>query len=48
MLGSTLSERPPGGLGLHLVRSFADDVAYERSGSSNRFRMQVLRPEVAG
>ncbi len=31
----SLDEREPGGLGIHLVRCFADDLSYRRDGSKN-------------
>lgn len=44
---ASLRDRPIGGLGLHLVKCIADEVAYERLGSSNRLRMQLHRPRAA-
>jgi len=32
-------DRPVGGLGLFLVRSFVDELTYERSGGRNRLRL---------
>ncbi len=34
-LESTLEERAVGGLGVHMVRSIADDVSYARKGDTN-------------
>jgi len=34
-LEGTVEDRPIGGLGLHLVRRFADDVSYSRDGGRN-------------
>lgn len=36
--GLALEDREVGGLGIHLVRKLADEVAYERRGERNRLR----------
>lgn len=36
--GLPLEERDVGGLGIHLVRKLADEVAYDRRGGRNRLR----------
>jgi anti-sigma regulatory factor (Ser/Thr protein kinase) len=41
-LRAPLRERRPGGLGLHLVRTLAPDIRYERAGEWNRVTL-VLR-----
>src|SRR5258708_50952 len=38
-LSAELRERKIGGLGIHLIRSLMDDVAYDRIGGKNRLRM---------
>jgi anti-sigma regulatory factor (Ser/Thr protein kinase) len=38
-----LQERGPRGMGLHLVRSTAEDISYERIGGRNRLRVTVPR-----
>jgi serine/threonine-protein kinase RsbW len=38
-LDAPLEERPVGGLGLHLLRSLADGVSYERSNNKNVIRL---------
>jgi len=38
---AALSERPEGGLGIHLVRRFADEIEYRRLAGENRVRMRV-------
>ncbi len=35
-IGQPLEDRPVGGLGIHIVRSLIDDVAYSRTGDKNR------------
>lgn len=35
-----LSERPVGGLGIHLIRSFMDELNYRREGGRNLFQMR--------
>ena len=37
---STLQERPIGGLGLHLVKSFADRIAYDFVDGKNRLTVE--------
>jgi len=37
---SSLEERAIGGLGLHLVKSFADRITYEFAGGRNRLTME--------
>lgn len=39
-----LEARTPGGLGLHLVRSIADEIAYERRGGKNVLTMRLRVP----
>ena len=34
------SERPVGGMGIHLIRSFMDDLGYRREGGRNVFQMR--------
>lgn len=38
-----LAERRAGGMGLHLVRSMADELTYERAGERNRLVAAVSR-----
>ena len=38
-----LAERPIGGLGLHLVRSMAEDIRYERRDGRNHTELRVPR-----
>lgn len=38
---AALRDRPVGGLGLHLVKHMADELAYVREGDANRVRMRV-------
>jgi serine/threonine-protein kinase RsbW len=38
-----LEERGPRGMGIHLVRSMAASIAYERIGSRNRLQVVVAR-----
>ena len=45
-LVSPLAERRVGGLGVHFVKSIADEVSYERSEGANRLSMR-LRGEYA-
>lgn len=43
-----LSERPIGGLGIHLIRKFMDGLGYRREGNRNVFRMcKRLKPSPA-
>lgn len=35
-----LEERPPGGLGIHLIRRFMDELTYRREGERNIFIMR--------
>ena len=45
-LSSTVEERPIGGLGLHLIKTFADRVNYEYSDGRNRLTLEHdLKPE---
>jgi len=44
---ATLTDATPGGLGVHLVRKFADACTYHRDGEHNVFRMEI-RPHAAG
>jgi len=39
-LNLPLSERPVGGLGIHLIRSFMDELGYRREGGRNVFQMR--------
>lgn len=39
-LNLPLSERPIGGLGIHLIRKFMDELAYRREGGRNVFQMR--------
>jgi len=36
-----LDQRGPRGMGIHLVRSVTQDIAYERVGSRNRLRLAI-------
>jgi anti-sigma regulatory factor (Ser/Thr protein kinase) len=38
-LSLPLEQRPPGGLGVHLMRELMDDLDYRRSGDSNILRL---------
>lgn len=40
-LEQDLDDRPIGGLGVHLVRSFMDEVSYRREGERNRVRLST-------
>ncbi len=40
-LEQDLDDRPIGGLGVHLVRSFMDEVSYRREGDRNRVRLST-------
>jgi serine/threonine-protein kinase RsbW len=42
-LSLPLSERQPGGLGIHLMRQLMDGVDYRRSGDSNILRVRKAR-----
>jgi anti-sigma regulatory factor (Ser/Thr protein kinase) len=47
-LSLPLSERPLGGLGIHLIRSFMDELGYRREGERNVFQMRKrLQPLMA-
>ena len=39
-LNLPLSERPLGGLGIHLIRKFMDELGYRREGGRNVFQMR--------
>lgn len=39
-----LEQRPVGGLGIHLMRRFMDDLEYHRKGGKNVLRMQKRLP----
>ena len=41
ILAVPLSERKIGGLGIHLIRQFTDDVEYRRDGGKNLLRLIV-------
>lgn len=45
---ATLEEASVGGLGVHLVRQFADQVSYERVGARNQLTLAWTRPGRAG
>jgi anti-sigma regulatory factor (Ser/Thr protein kinase) len=38
---ATLGESRVGGLGLHLVRQFAEEVAYRREGDTNHLTVRI-------
>jgi anti-sigma regulatory factor (Ser/Thr protein kinase) len=38
-----LGERGPRGMGIHLVRSLAEGIEYERAGGRNRLRVTIAR-----
>jgi anti-sigma regulatory factor (Ser/Thr protein kinase) len=42
-LSLPLEERPPGGLGIPLMRGLMDSLAYRRAGDSNILRMHKAR-----
>ena len=45
-LSSDVDERPIGGLGLHLIKTFADRVSYQYVGGKNRLTLEHdLTPE---
>ena len=39
-----LAEVEPGGLGIQLIRSFIDDLRYERAGRGNRVHATIRLP----
>lgn len=39
-LSLPIEQRLPGGLGIHLMRSIVDRIAYRRSGGMNRLRLE--------
>jgi anti-sigma regulatory factor (Ser/Thr protein kinase) len=39
-LSLPLSERPIGGLGIHLIKNFMDELGYRREGGRNVFQMR--------
>jgi anti-sigma regulatory factor (Ser/Thr protein kinase) len=43
-LGIAAGERPEGGLGIHLIRSLADDQSYSREGDENVLVLVKRRP----
>jgi anti-sigma regulatory factor (Ser/Thr protein kinase) len=43
-LDLSLEERTPGGLGVYLVKQFADELAYERRNGRNCLRFRKLFP----
>lgn len=45
ILAVPLSERKIGGLGIHLIRQFTDDVEYRREGGKNLLRLIVEKAE---
>lgn len=42
--GTAMQDRPIGGLGIHLVRSLMDGVAYQRDGERNRLTLTKTLP----
>ena len=42
-LSLPLEQRPPGGLGIHLMREMMDGLDYRRSGDSNILRLRKAR-----
>jgi len=45
-VSSPVAERPVGGLGLHLIKTFADRMQYEYTGGKNRLTLEHdLTPE---
>lgn len=45
-LDAPLDERQPGGLGIHLIRTLMDEVAYQRTGGHNVLTMKKkLQPK---
>ena len=42
-LSLPLEQRPPGGLGIHLMRELMDGLDYRRSGDSNILRLRKAR-----
>ena len=45
ILAVPLSERKIGGLGIHLIRQFTDEVEYRRDGGKNLLRLIVEKAE---
>lgn len=43
-LSAPLSERPIGGLGIHLIRNFMSEVAYARVGERNQLVLRKILP----
>ena len=41
VLPATLAEAPTGGLGMHLLRQFADELSHQRSGEYNRTSARI-------
>lgn len=44
-LDAKLEDRAVGGLGVHMIRTIADQLHYERDGNRNRFRFVKARNE---
>jgi serine/threonine-protein kinase RsbW len=44
VVDAPLAEVEPGGLGIQLIRSFADDLRYERAGRGNRVYTTIRLP----
>lgn len=42
-LDADIEDRAIGGLGIHLIRTLADEITYERSGIHNVLRITLLR-----
>ena len=40
---ATLADRPPGGMGIHLVRNLVDELTYGRDDDRNRLTAVLLR-----
>jgi anti-sigma regulatory factor (Ser/Thr protein kinase) len=44
---TSLETVEPGGWGIHLIRAFASDIAYETNGGRNRLRLRFAQPASA-
>ncbi len=44
VIDGPLAEVEPGGLGIQLIRSFTDDLSYERAGRGNRVHATIRLP----